>query len=168
MGRPAAATALEDDQMGQASAQYLETLSLIERLHRLLLDVVKDEFERSGRLELNSVQAILLFNIGEEELTAGDLKTRGYYQGSNVSYNLKKLVEGGYLHHERCNNDRRSVRIRLTDKGREISDFVAQIFERHVRTFVEKGVLGAPTFQDMNQSMRALEQYWRDQIRFIY
>ena len=80
---------------------YLENLALIERLHRLLLDVVKDEFERLGILEINPVQALLLFNIGENEVTAGELKSRGYYQGSNVSYNLKKLVELGYMHHQR-------------------------------------------------------------------
>ncbi|MEY2960709.1 MAG: hypothetical protein RLZ60_539, partial [Pseudomonadota bacterium] len=42
---------------------YLESLSLVERLHRLLLDVIKDEFERLGVLELNPVQALLLFNV---------------------------------------------------------------------------------------------------------
>ena len=69
--------------------QYLDALSLIERLHRLLLDVIKDEFERLGVLEINAVQALLLFNIGENEVKACELKSRGYYQGSNVSYNLK-------------------------------------------------------------------------------
>ena len=93
---------------------YLEALALVERLHRLLLDVIKDEFERVGVLEINAVQALLLFNIGDNEVTAGELKTRGYYQGSNVSYNLKKLVEMGYMHHQRCEIDRRSVRVRLT------------------------------------------------------
>ncbi|HKL61947.1 MAG TPA: helix-turn-helix domain-containing protein, partial [Woeseiaceae bacterium] len=82
-------------------AGYLEALALVERLHRLLLDVIKDEFERVGVLEINAVQALLLFNIGDNEVTAGELKTRGYYQGSNVSYNLKKLVETGYMHHQR-------------------------------------------------------------------
>ena len=66
---------------------------MVERLHRLLLDVIKDEFERLGIIDMNPVQALLLFNIGDNEVTAGELKTRGYYQGSNVSYNLKKLVE---------------------------------------------------------------------------
>jgi len=71
---------------------YLESLNLVERLHRLLLDVIKDEFERVGVIEINAVQALLLFNIGENEVTAGELKSRGYYQGSNVSYNLKTFV----------------------------------------------------------------------------
>jgi DNA-binding MarR family transcriptional regulator len=100
------------------AGRYVDTLALVERLHRLLLDVIKDEFERLGLLDVNPVQALLLFNVGDNEVTAGELKTRGYYQGSNVSYNLKKLVEAGYMHHQRCEIDRRAVRIRLTEKGR--------------------------------------------------
>ncbi|MDP2737183.1 MAG: winged helix DNA-binding protein, partial [Pseudorhodobacter sp.] len=99
---------------------YLENLALVERLHRLLLDVVKDEFERLSLLEINPVQALLLFNVGENEVTAGELKSRGYYQGSNVSYNLKKLVDLGYMHHQRSEVDRRSVRVKLTEKGRRV------------------------------------------------
>ncbi|MEC8197859.1 MAG: winged helix DNA-binding protein, partial [Pseudomonadota bacterium] len=99
---------------------YLDGLALVERLHRLLLDVIKDEFERVGVLDINAVQALLLFNIGDNEVTAGELKSRGYYQGSNVSYNLKKLVVMGYMHHQRCEIDRRSVRVKLTEKGRHI------------------------------------------------
>ena len=93
---------------------YLEALALMERLHRLLLDVIKDEFERVNMLEINAVQALLLFNIGDNEVTADELKSRGYYQGSNVSYNLKKLVEMDFMHHQRCEIDRRSVRVKLT------------------------------------------------------
>ena len=95
---------------------------MIERLHRLLLDVIKDEFDRQGGAEINSVQALLLNNMGDDELTAGELKTRGYYLGSNVSYNLKKLVEMGYLHYKRSDKDRRSVRVSLTPKGIEARD----------------------------------------------
>jgi DNA-binding MarR family transcriptional regulator len=92
--------------------RYMEALTLIERLHRRLLDVIKDDFERSGEPDVNPVQALLLFNIADAELTAGELKTRGHYQGSNVSYNLKKLVEQGYVNHERSAADkaRRSAR----------------------------------------------------------
>jgi len=94
--------------------RYLVSLKLIERLHRLLLDVIKDEFERLGRADVNSVQALLLYNIGDAELTAGELTSRGYYLGSNVSYNLKKLVDAGYISHQRSTTDRRSVRVSLT------------------------------------------------------
>ena len=122
----AVATAVEtaERSAGQAPVQplYLEALTLVERLHRRLLDVIKDEFDRRGRADINSVQALLLYNIGDKELTAGELRTRGYYLGSNVSYNLKKLVELGFLDHQRSRVDRRSVRIRLTAQGQEIQD----------------------------------------------
>ena len=94
---------------------------MVERLHRLLLDVVKDEFERLGIIDINSVQALLLFNIGNAELTAGELRSRGYYLGSNVSYNLKKLVDLGFINHQRSRIDRRSVRVSLTPKGRMVN-----------------------------------------------
>lgn len=149
-------------------AGYLDALALVERLHRLLLDVIKDEFERVNVLEINAVQALLLFNIGENEVTAGELKTRGYYQGSNVSYNLKKLVEMGYMHHQRCDVDRRSVRVRLTEKGRGVRDVVANLFERHAEGLQSKGVLGADGIDQITGALRRVERYWTDQIRYIY
>jgi DNA-binding MarR family transcriptional regulator len=147
---------------------YLESLSLVERLHRLFLDVIKDEFERVGVLEINAVQALLLFNIGDHEVTAGELKSRGYYQGSNVSYNLKKLVEMGYMHHQRCEIDRRSVRVRLTEKGRNISRIVADLFERHAEGLRDKGVVGEDEITHITSSLKRMERYWSNQIRYIY
>lgn len=147
---------------------YLEALALVERLHRLLLDVIKDEFERIGVIEINAVQALLLFNIGDNEVTAGELKSRGYYQGSNVSYNLKKLVDMGYMHHQRCEIDRRSVRVRLTVKGRDIRDVVAKLFAGHASGLESKGVLGPQGLEDITSSLKRVERYWTDQIRYIY
>ncbi len=147
---------------------YLESLTLVERLHRLLLDVIKDEFERVGVLEINAVQALLLFNIGEHEVTAGELKTRGYYQGSNVSYNLKKLVDMGYMHHQRCEIDRRSVRVRLTEKGRRIRDIVARLFAAHAEGLVTRGVVDPAGMDNITVVLRRIERYWADQIRYIY
>ena len=147
---------------------YLDALAMVERLHRLLLDVIKDEFERVGALEINAVQALLLFNVGENELTAGELKTRGYYQGSNVSYNLKKLVDMGYMHHQRCEIDRRSVRVRLTEKGRSIRAIISKLFAGHAEGLQAKGVLGNDGIDQINCSLRRVERYWADQIRYIY
>ncbi len=147
---------------------YLEALALVERLHRLLLDVIKDEFERVGVLEINPVQALLLFNVGDNEVTAGELKSRGYYQGSNVSYNLKKLVDLGYMHHQRCEIDRRSVRVRLTARGREIRDLVSDLFARHAEGLENRGVIDFEGLEDITSSLRRMERYWADQIRYIY
>jgi DNA-binding MarR family transcriptional regulator len=147
---------------------YLDNLGLVERLHRLLLDVIKDEFERLNILEINSVQALLLFNIGENEVTAGELKSRGYYQGSNVSYNLKKLVELGYMHHQRSEIDRRSVRVRLTEKGRSVRGLLSDLFARHAEGMERRNLIDAAGMEDINTALRRMERFWTDQIRYIY
>ena len=146
--------------------EYLDTLGLIERMHRLLLDVIKDEFERLGMLEVNAVQALLLFNIGEHEVTAGELKSRGYYQGSNVSYNLKKLVESGYVNHERSNSDKRSVRVKLTPKGQVIRDRVDALYNRQLQAVEEVVGLSIDEFDRLNKALTHLERFWTDQILY--
>ena len=161
-------TAVNDRDASDNLTIYLDTLGRLERLHRLLLDVVKDEFERLGLIDINSVQGLLLFNIGEQEVTAGELKSRGYYQGSNVSYNLKKLVESGYMHHEKCAVDRRSVRVRLTDKGRKIRIALSEMFEKHATGLVSSAAMSERSLNDVNIQLRLVERYWADQIRYIY
>jgi DNA-binding MarR family transcriptional regulator len=145
---------------------YVESLTLVERLHRRLLDVIKDEFDRRGRNDVNSVQALLLYNIGDREVTAGELRTRGYYLGSNVSYNVKKLVEMGYLSHQRSRVDRRSVRIALTESGREVHEIVDQLYEKHVRTIQNIGGIAGDDFSRLNAALMKLERFWTDQIRY--
>ena len=145
---------------------YLQALRLIERLHRLLLDVIKDEFDREGRSDVNSVQALLLYNIGDAELTAGELKSRGYYLGSNVSYNLKKLVETGYIHHKRSEVDRRSVRVSLTEEGKRACEIVDALYDRQLRSLEAVGEVSAEQLQALNRSLMRLERFWSDQIRF--
>jgi DNA-binding MarR family transcriptional regulator len=162
------APSYEDESGHDLLTGYLETLALVERLHRLLLDVIKDEFERVGKFDINSVQALLLFNVGPKVMTAGELKNRGYYQGSNVSYNLKKLVELGYIDHQRCDLDRRSVRVRLTEKGLEVHQMVADLFRRHSEDLANSDRLRTEGIEGMNRDLRMVERYWTEEIRYIY
>ena len=144
-------TGSRSERLKEVRPVYLEALTMVERLHRRLLDVIKDEFDRRGRNDVNSVQALLLYNIGDKELTAGELRTRGYYLGSNVSYNVKKLVEMGYLHHARSRIDRRSVRISLTEKGKEVHEIVVGALRearhdgRADRRHLERGIRASST-----------------------
>lgn len=149
-------------------SSYLETIGLIERMHRLLLDIVKDEFERVGLLDINAVQALLLFNVGANEVTAGELRSRGFYQGSNVSYNLRKLVDLGYMHHERSSVDRRSVRVRLTERGLEIRQMLLTLFDEHSKVISGRDLLPVAAMEDANNALRKVERFWTDQIRYIY
>ncbi|MEZ5829076.1 MAG: winged helix DNA-binding protein [Hyphomicrobiales bacterium] len=154
------------DEAEDLKGRYLVSLKLIERLHRLLLDVIKDEFERLGRADVNSVQALLLYNIGDAELTAGELTSRGYYLGSNVSYNLKKLVDAGYIHHQRSTTDRRSVRVSLTEKGQEVSQVVSGLFTRQLKSLTQVGGIGSDDLETLNKALIRLERFWTDQIRY--
>ena len=145
---------------------YMEALQLVERVHRRLLDVVKDEFERNGRSDVNAVQALLLYNIGDSELTAGELRSRGYYLGSNVSYNLKKLVDLGLINHQRSRVDRRSVRVSLTEKGADIARVVESLYDRHVRSIEQVGGITSEEFLQMNRALQRLDRYWNDTIAY--
>ena len=145
---------------------YLEALTLVERLHRRLLDVIKDEFDRQGRSDINAVQALLLYNLGDSELTAGELRTRGYYLGSNVSYNLKKLVDMGYILHQRSRTDRRSVRVSLTDQGKEIASIVDELYERHTKSLEQIGEIDSGSFEQLKKALHRLERFWTDQILY--
>ena len=155
-------------QEADTCVRYLESLHLVERLHRLLLDLVKDEFERLGVDELTPVQAMLLYNLGNHEVTAGELRSRGMYQGSNVSYNLKKLVAMGYVHHERSDTDRRAVRVRLSEQGVMIRQMVRNLFARHAEGLHMSGVLDDPPLEQVTLQWRRIERFWLDQIRYIY
>jgi DNA-binding MarR family transcriptional regulator len=138
---------------------YLEVISLVERLHRHFLEVVKLELDGFGVHDINNVQALMLFNIGDAEMTVGELTLRGCYLGSNVSYNLKKMVENDYLAQERSVHDRRSIHVRLTKKGSKLRDRLHSMYQRHIemlnQTAITKEDLAAATV-----TFRRLERFW--------
>jgi DNA-binding MarR family transcriptional regulator len=150
----------------QAKELFLESVRLVERLHRRMLDVVRSRLEEEGRSEINAVQALLLFNIGESETTAGELRSRGYYLGSNVSYNLKKLVEMGFLSHQPSEHDRRAVRISLTDAGMTIRNIVDDLFEKHLNELFDDEVFDSRLLSSLKRNLKNLEKFWSEQLRY--
>lgn len=138
---------------------YLDAISLVERLHRHFLEVVKLELEGLGIHDINNIQGMMLFNIGDAEMTVGELTLRGCYLGSNVSYNVKKMVENGYIVQQRSTHDRRSIHVRLTDKGRELRDSLMAMHRRHVDLLAQATV----EVQDLEAAcvtLRRLERFW--------
>lgn len=165
---PARQTLMGDETpQAQNKALFLDCLSLVERLHRRLLDVLKDYLEREGCSEINPVQALLVYNIGDHEMTAGELKSRGYYQGSNVSYNLKKLVEMGYIDHKRAEHDRRAVRISLTEKGYEIRALIDRMYSEQLDELMDDGLIGTDDMTVLRRNLRNLERFWSDRLRYV-
>ena len=138
---------------------YLETIVLLERLHRQCLEVIKAEVDRRGVRDLNNVQALILYNIGDEELSVGELTHRGYYLGSNVSYNVKKMVENGYLIQERSLHDRRSFHVRASEKGLQIYRSIGDLFDKQAEA-LKGGSISEETLKEANLTLRRLQQFW--------
>lgn len=145
--------------------QYLETIRLIERLHRRFLDVIKTELDRLGVEDINNVQTLILSNISAEQLTVGELTARGYYLGSNVSYNVKKLVENKYLIQERSPHDRRMTRVRLSDKGLELTGRIDALYERNAEQ-LNDGIISGDQLTETNAVLVSLERYWSKYITY--
>lgn len=145
---------------------YTESILLIERLHRRFLDVVKTELDRFKIDDINNVQTLILYNISSEQLTIGELTNRGYYLGSNVSYNVKKLVENGYLMQERAPHDKRSTRIRLSDKGMQICKKIDELYQRNVDLLARE--MQEPALVELNKTLSQLERFWTDYINNVY
>ena len=143
---------------------YLQALSSVERLHRRLLEVIKDGFDRRGRSEIAVVQGLLLYSIGSQELSVGELRTRGYYLGTNVTYNLKKLVDFGLVEYQRSRVDLRSVRIKLTANGLEVYEIVNALCQKHAQTVEQAGGINEDEFAVLNKLLHRLERFWTDQV----
>lgn len=144
---------------------YYDAIQLIERLHRHFLDVLKIELDRKGIQDINNVQSMILFNIGDDEMTVGELTIRGYYLGSNVSYNVKKMVENGYLIQERSVHDKRSIRVRLSDKGKMLCDLITAMFKRHEDQLKGTDITDA-RLGDLNNALKLIERFWASQTNF--
>ena len=141
------------------TTSYIDVISLVEHLHRQLLDLIKLELDALGIRDTNNVQGLLLFNIGDAEMTVGELTSRGCYLGSNVSYNVKKMVENGYLAQERSVHDRRSIHVRLTEKGSKLRDRLHSMHQRHVEMLNQTAI----TDEDLSNAtvtLRRLERFW--------
>lgn len=141
---------------------YYDAIQLIERLHRHFLDVLKVELDKKGIQDINNVQSMILYNIGDDELTVGELTIRGYYLGSNVSYNVKKMVENGYLEQQRSVHDKRSIRVKLSEKGSELKGMISEMFAHHEQS-IQGSQITDERLKDLNDTLTMLERFWAQQ-----
>ena len=146
---------------------YYDSITLIERLHRQFLDVLKVELERAGIFDINNVQSMILYNIGTDQLTVGELTNRGYYLGTNVSYNVKNLVESGYLLQEKAPHDKRSTRVRVSEKGLELVKKLDDLIDRNVGD-LDRRSPGLAFLVDTNKAMHNLERFWTEYMNRLY
>ena len=144
---------------------YYEAVLLIERVHRHFLEVIKTDLDRQGVQDINNVQALILYNIGQDDMTVGELTARGYYLGSNVSYNVKKMVENGYLIQERSPHDRRSVRVKLSDKGLALHKTLGEHLAKQVTNLPQAGIT-PDELTKTTEILRKLERFWTGMVNY--
>ena len=138
---------------------YVGMASLVERLHRQFLEVIKVELEELRIRDINNVQGLMLFNIGDAEMTVGELTLRGCYLGSNVSYNVKKMVENGYLSQERSVHDRRTINVRLTEKGAKFCDRLQMMHQRNIELLKSQTAITEEDLQSATATLQRLDRF---------
>lgn len=144
---------------------YLDTVLLIERLHRYYLEVIKIDLDRRNIQDINNVQALILYNIGEDEMTVGELTARGYYLGSNVSYNVKKMTENGYILQEKSPHDKRSIRVKLAEKGLVLHKVMKEQFNKQISSLAQ-GNIGDQDLGTLNDQLRKMERFWTSLMKY--
>lgn len=144
---------------------YLDTVLLIERLHRYYLEVIKIDLDRRGIQDINNVQALILYNIGEDEMTVGELTARGYYLGSNVSYNVKKMTENGYIVQEKSPHDKRSIRVKLSEKGLALHKIMKEQFVKQIGS-LPQGNISDGDLATLNDHLRKMERFWGSLMKY--
>ncbi len=140
---------------------YLTVIQLLPQIHRLFLDVIKQNLEVLKVFDINNVQSVMLFNIGDTELSVGDLTLRGVYIGSNVSYHVKKMVESGYLTQEHSPYDRRVSHIRVTEKSRKLREELMTAHQRRIDELSQLA-LSSEEIQAAISVLRLLDRFWTD------
>ncbi len=138
---------------------YFDTVMAMERLHRLFLEVVKAELDRMKILDINNVQCFILYNIGTNDLTVGEVSNRGYYLGSNVTYNLKKMVENGYIVQTQSAHDKRSSHVRLSEKGLKLYEQFDQMLGQQTKNLKHNGI-SDQDLKTLKSLLQRLEAFW--------
>ncbi|MDR1907468.1 MAG: MarR family transcriptional regulator [Holosporales bacterium] len=141
---------------------YYDIANCIERSYKLFLDVIKGELDKTKIHDINNVQALMLYNIADQEVSVGELTSRGMYQGSNVSYNLKKLIQAGYIVQTPSAHDKRSLYVRLSEKGQQIYNKIDELI-----TNQSEGIKDVfPNVKSLNavhKNLQMLETFWSQQ-----
>jgi len=156
---------MQEKEAPQAPSRLIQDLPRqIERMHRRFLDVVRLELGRVGVRDISPVQVLMLSNIGKETISVRDLIERGYYLGSNASYNLKQLIDGGYVDRIASKRDRRSAQLKITAKGEDVLQKLAELELKWAAPLLNAEK--EPPLESTHAFLRDLERCWSDAVRY--
>ncbi len=147
-----------------AKHDFNTSITLIERLHQKLHDLLNLVLEESDVGEITAVQALLLYNLGEHEIMAGELKTRGFYLGSNVSYNLKKLVKLGYVRQIPSPHDKRAARVSLTTQGHKVRKIIENLYNDNIHKILGTCPLEYEEIRNAGAVLKIWDQFWGQEL----
>lgn len=124
---------LRNGDAGLPIGWHAEFMRQFERLHRRYLDVIQVVLSERDIDDVNPVQALMIADIGDGEVALRDLIDRGNYLANAATYNIRKLVELGYVEQGRSARDRRVGKVKLTGMGlalrRQLLDADCEISE---------------------------------------
>ncbi|MDR2598593.1 MAG: MarR family transcriptional regulator [Holosporales bacterium] len=139
----------------------LELSACGEKAFRVFLDIIKQELDGFGIADISSTQAFILMNVGNNVITMGEVLSRGYYVGSNASYNLKKMIANGYMKQSPSDYDKRASYLSLTDKGLDLCNKLEKSVNKHMSRF-ESTAAGKLELERGIKFMKKIESYWQD------
>lgn len=141
----------------------LELIDLTGRLRHLFLDIVDEELNYLKIRDVTPIQLMMMYNLKADQLAVGSLVERGLYNGTNPSYNIKKLVASGYVIQEKSSHDHRNTMIKLSQKGKDVCSKIDRAFSDHMSIVEENRPL---SLQKAKESMSILQNFWREAFEF--
>ncbi|WP_050577486.1 MarR family transcriptional regulator [Sinorhizobium arboris] len=143
---------------------YLELARVMERASRRFYGVLRAELTMLGVDDIGPAQAMVLLAIGGTELSVGELLDRGHYMGSNVSYHLKQLAGGDYIERIASQRDKRSARIRLSEKGKKLCADLREAGKSYERG-LSRAAQERRDLETAFQTLLQLELVWSNAVR---
>lgn len=147
------------------SNAYVQLTRMIERLHRRFLDVLRFELDRLHIDDISAPQALMLTKIEDRDVSVRDIVERGYYLGSNASYNIRQMVQAGYVAQERSSHDRRAMRVRLTEKGQDLCAKIAEFEDSQSKTLSDDPS-AMSSIESATETLRRIERTWSDYLSY--
>ena len=140
--------------------ECIEFAMLSEKVYRTFLELIKHELDVAGISDINPIQASVLLNIDENTITMSEVISRGYYMGSNASYNLKKMINNGYINQIQSEYDKRTSFLKLTEKGKDLLSTLKEKISGHASSLDGK-IKDKMTLSKLNGFLRNVDNHWK-------
>lgn len=111
----------------------------INKLNKLFLETIDLELKTNQIFDVTPMQALLILNIADDKKNINHLQS-DYYIGKNTSYNTNNLAKRGYITRTIGKEDKRCVIISLTEKGKELYDFLCCVIKSRLKALQEREI----------------------------